>query len=226
MPSRSKQSWQLTKCAKVLATSSFSLTEALQVQYCFAGTLTAVQESSENPVLLVFVGMGAEGGDAESLSLTGRQISADRECTRDADSRVLQLTISEHESSVTLLATATGGDVAKIRAPLEMHGTESMDFRGVLSGCTSSGYFQFDCEVLYVSSPAEAGKNMWRSREHVARLIILLQDGERADQLLRALKQEAYCGKDPVVNSGVFAWRLPPHGVSQSALPFDSDFDE
>ena len=152
--SRTKQSWQLTKCAKALATSSFSLTEALQVQLHPACALTACQENRAKTVLHVCAGIGAEGGDAASLSLTGQQISAARECTRDADSRVLRLTISEHESSVTMLATATGGDAAKLRAPLEMHGTELMDFRGQFSGCTSSGYFQFDCEMLYVSFPA------------------------------------------------------------------------
>ena len=141
----------MRKCAKVLATSSFSLTEALQVQCRFACRLAASQERRAKALLLVFAGVGAEGGEAASLSLTGRQISAVRECTRDSDSRVLRLTISEHESSVTMLATATGGDAAKLRAPLEMHGTELMDFSGQFSGCTSSGYFQFDCEVLYVS---------------------------------------------------------------------------
>ena len=56
-----------------------------------------------------------------------------------------------------MLAGKSGGDAAKLEAPLETHGTEEDDFKQQLATCSDKGRLAFQCSVLYVSHSLRLG---------------------------------------------------------------------
>lgn len=55
-----------------------------------------------------------------------------------------------------MLAGKSGGDAAKLEAPLETHGTEEEDFKHQLAGSSNRGSLSFHCSVVYVSHQASS----------------------------------------------------------------------
>ena len=93
-----------------------------------------------------------DASDGPQLEVIGTQIKSGRDCLRDNEWQVYKICIRNRgKKSVQLLASKAGGDVAKISAPIEMHGSEEDDFRRDLVGCSTTASFTFQCSVLSVS---------------------------------------------------------------------------
>lgn len=89
------------------------------------------------------------------LEITGKQLSSGRDCLRDDDWQVYKLSIVEAgKKPVKLLASKTGGDAAKILAPMEMHGSEEEDYQQHLADCSSTARLDFCCSTISVSCVA------------------------------------------------------------------------
>ncbi len=90
--------------------------------------------------------------DGLVLDITGRQLTSGRDCLRDNDWQVYKLSIFGHgKRPVRLLASKTGGDAAKLIAPMEMHGSEEDDFREHLADCSAAARLEFCCSTISVS---------------------------------------------------------------------------
>lgn len=65
--------------------------------------------------------MEGEGRSQRCVALVGREVASERECTRDAEWKLLRLTLHDFGSGAAaeLLVERTGGDAMRLRAPLE-----------------------------------------------------------------------------------------------------------
>ena len=96
--------------------------------------------------------------DAHSSACFGfmaRQLTAERECTRDAEWRLLHATIIDYNSSteINFAAERTAEDAATIQAPLQMHGEEEQ-LIAALQGHADTVIdvnFKFQCTTILVS---------------------------------------------------------------------------
>ena len=83
------------------------------------------------------------------------QLTAERECTRDTEWRLLHVTIIDYKSSkeVNFAAERTAEDAATIQAPLQMHGEEEQ-LIAALQGHADPDIdieFKFQCTTILVS---------------------------------------------------------------------------
>lgn len=81
-----------------------------------------------------------------------RQLTAERECTRDTEWKLLHATIIDFQSKkeIKFPAERTAEDAAVIQAPLQMHGEEEQII-AALQGCASTEVdFKFQCTTILV----------------------------------------------------------------------------
>ena len=70
---------------------------------------------------LFYTGHFVEARSQRCVALVGREVASERECTRDAEWKLLRLQLHDYESAASseLLAERTGGDAVQLRAPFE-----------------------------------------------------------------------------------------------------------
>ena len=62
-----------------------------------------------------------ESRSQRCIALVGREVASERECTRDAEWKLLRVTLHDFETGAAseLLVERTGGDAMRLSAPLE-----------------------------------------------------------------------------------------------------------
>ena len=84
-----------------------------------------------------------------------RQLTAERECTRDTEWRLLHATIIDYKTSkeINFAAERTAEDAATIQAPLQMHGGEEQIITALRSHADADIdiNFKFQCTTILVS---------------------------------------------------------------------------
>ena len=84
-----------------------------------------------------------------------RQLTAERECTRDTEWRLLHATIIDYKSSkeINFAAERTAEDAATIQAPLQMHGEEEQIVTALQGHADADTdiEFKFQCTTILVS---------------------------------------------------------------------------
>lgn len=149
-------------------------------------------------------GGATDTGDGTQLRVRGSMIQSGRDCLRDDDWQIFQLCISEEgRGAVRMLAGKSGGDAAKLEAPLETHGTEEDDFKQQLEGCSDRGGLSFQCSMLY--------------------------EGGKAIEMQGDLGVTGPA-KEAIVNVGEFTWDLQlnsgfTRGFQKPEMLYDSDLD-
>ena len=83
-----------------------------------------------------------------------QQLTAERECTRDTEWKLLHATIIDYQShqEVTFAAERTAEDAATIQAPLQMHGEEEHVIAALQGHADADVKFRFHCNTILVSS--------------------------------------------------------------------------
>ena len=129
-------------------------------------TDTSIKDATQGPSLqgtavLALLPNGQISGhilDTHSNACFGfmaRQLTAERECTRDTEWRLLHATIIDYKSSkeTNFAAERTAEDAATIQAPLQMHGEEEQ-LIAALQGHADADTdinFKFQCTTILVS---------------------------------------------------------------------------
>ena len=216
-----------------------------------AGIIGTAQGSSlQGTAVLALLPDGQISGhilDTHSTACFGfmaRQLTAERECTRDIEWRLLHATIIDYKSSkeTSFAAERTAEDAATIQAPLQMHGGEEQ-LIAALQGRADADTdinFKFQCTTILVSRFWQQ-KLMWMHRAetkwlckcymqvftHLNRLRLIeccrLQANDLADSFLLTFNPKLQ-GKDAVVNKGnvnihfVQRFGRQPHIVSNDSL--------
>lgn len=82
-----------------------------------------------------------------------RQLTAERECTRDSEWRLLHVTVIDYKSGQELhfAAERTAEDAATIQAPLQMHGEEEQLIAALQGHADANVDFKFRCTTILVS---------------------------------------------------------------------------
>ncbi|DBA87519.1 hypothetical protein WJX77_003187 [Trebouxia sp. C0004] len=147
------------------------------------------------------------------FGIMGSQLTADRECTRDVEWKLLHVTIINFRTNreVSFPAERTAADAATIQAPLQMHGDEQQVIEALQGHSTTGVELKFQCATILA--------------------------GESAEKCLATFNAKL-CGKGAVVNKGVVeVYNLPfsltaSHASRQRQAPrpstaaHDSDFDD
>ena len=96
--------------------------------------------------------------DSQSNACFGfmaHQLTAERECTRDTEWRLLHATIIDYKSSkeISFAAERTAEDAATIQAPLQMHGEEEQVIAALQGHADAETdiRFKFQCTTILVS---------------------------------------------------------------------------
>ncbi|KAK9812742.1 hypothetical protein WJX72_002899 [[Myrmecia] bisecta] len=146
----------------------------------------------------------------KTYGVLGMEVWSERECMRDAEWKLLQISVINFDSQeeVRLLAERTGGDAAKLHAPVEPHGVEEELLQECSEGCDAAACLDFTCDTIMADKAAEA---------HLHRF------------------NRSLCRQDAVVNQGhmmlsgiVFsnaARQAQQMQQAESAAMYDSDFD-
>ncbi|BDA51151.1 hypothetical protein COCOBI_18-0260 [Coccomyxa sp. Obi] len=92
-----------------------------------------------------------------SLGIRGREVLSERECTRDAEWKLLRLTLLNltHKAEVSCMAEKTGEDSARLFAPFDLHGSEEGTIGSSGPPIDDSLQLEFACETILAESAAE-----------------------------------------------------------------------
>ncbi len=84
--------------------------------------------------------------------IMGHQLTAERECTRDIEWKLLYVTILDFKSNreVSFPAERTAADAATIQAPLQMHGEEQQVIEALQGQTSTDIEFKFQCTTILV----------------------------------------------------------------------------
>lgn len=147
------------------------------------------------------------------FGIMGSQLTAERECTRDVEWKLLRVTIINFRTNreVSFPAERTAADAATIQAPLQMHGDEQQVVEALQGQPTPGVQLKFQCETILA--------------------------GESAEKCLATFNPKL-CGKDAIVNKGIVEVHNMPFSLTashasrhrqvpkSSTATYDSDFDE
>lgn len=122
-------------------------------------TDTTEGSSLQGTAVLALLPSGQISGhilDAHSGACFGfmaRQLTAERECTRDSEWRLLHVTIIDYMSGQEFhfAAERTAEDAATIQAPLQMHGEEEQLIAALQGHADADVDFKFRCTTILVS---------------------------------------------------------------------------
>ncbi len=87
------------------------------------------------------------------FGIMGSQLTAERECTRDVEWKLLHVTIINFRTNreVSFPAERTAADAATIQAPLQMHGDEQQVIEALQGHPATRVELKFQCETILVS---------------------------------------------------------------------------
>ncbi|KAA6423479.1 MAG: hypothetical protein FRX49_06539 [Trebouxia sp. A1-2] len=119
------------------------------------------------------------------FGIMGSQLTAQRECTRDVEWKLLHVTIINFKTNreVSFPAERTAADAATIQAPLQMHGDEQQVIEALQGHPRTGVELKFQCTTILA--------------------------GESAEKCLATFNPKL-CSKDAVVNKGIVeVYNLP-----------------
>lgn len=182
--------------------------------------------------------------DADSntcFGIMGRQLTAERECTRDVEWKLLYVTIIDFRtnSEVSFPAERTAADAAIIQAPLQMHGEEQQVIEALQGHSSPKVELKIQCTTILVSQASDICRIQFSPSNPSKALVpeCCSQDGGSADIFLATFNSKL-CGKAAVVNKGTMkVHKLPfsqachysPQNIptaSHAQAAYDSDFDD
>lgn len=90
---------------------------------------------------------------SKCFGIMGRQLTAERECTRDFEWKLLYVTIIDFKTNkeVSFPAERTAADAATIQAPLQMHGKEQQIIEALHGHPNTDVSLKFQCTTIMVS---------------------------------------------------------------------------
>ena len=90
---------------------------------------------------------------SKCFGIMGRQLTAERECTRDFEWKLLYVTIIDFKTNkeVSFPAERTAADAATIQAPLQMHGEEQQIIEALHGHLNTDVSLKFQCTTIMVS---------------------------------------------------------------------------
>ncbi|CAL8466468.1 g6004 [Coccomyxa elongata] len=91
------------------------------------------------------------------LGVMGLEVLSERECTRDAEWKLLHLTLLNltHKAEVSCLAEKIGEDSTRLKAPFDLHGSEEGTIGGSSPPIDDSLQLEFACDTILAESAAE-----------------------------------------------------------------------
>ena len=94
-----------------------------------------------------------DGHNGACFGFMARQLTAERECTRDSEWRLLHVTVIDYKSGqeISFAAERTAEDAATIQAPLQMHGEEEQLIAALQGHADAEVDFKFKCTTILVS---------------------------------------------------------------------------
>ncbi|KAK9822477.1 hypothetical protein WJX81_008469 [Elliptochloris bilobata] len=140
------------------------------------------------------------------LGVSGVELLAERECTRNPDWQLVRLTLTNFAScaEAAFLAERTGMSAVRLRAPLEMQGMEEDLLCKFAAPGDASLTFNFDCDSILAYDAADA---------HLRRF------------------HSSWCGLDAIVSLGRFSCsgggsdRAAEGAPLEPGLMYDSELD-
>jgi len=87
------------------------------------------------------------------FGIMGSQLTAERECTRDVELKLLHVTIINFRTNreVSFPAERTAADAATIQTPLQLHGDEQQVIEALQGHPTTGVELKFQCATILVS---------------------------------------------------------------------------
>ena len=103
--------------SKLEANQKLSFTDWLGLQ----SRITSILGCKTCWMYCVLTGHFIENKSQRCVGLVGREVASERECTRDAEWKLLRLQLYDFGSAASseLLVERTGGDAMQLRAPIE-----------------------------------------------------------------------------------------------------------